>query len=124
MNARKTAIIGLAVVFCGIAFYSMRGMLTPYVSFGEAMKSGEYVQVIGNIDRKTPLSFGEGTFSFAMEDAGGTVLTFSCTGPVPQNFDHATQAVALGQYDKVARLFIAEKLLIKCPSKYTKGKVQ
>ena len=41
------------------------------------------------------------------------------TGTMPGNFSQASHAVCLGKYD--GKVFEADQLLIKCPSKYQGG---
>jgi cytochrome c-type biogenesis protein CcmE len=38
--------------------------------------------------------------------------------PKPSNFEQAVSIVAIGNYDVKTGNFIAESLLVKCPSKY------
>lgn len=122
MNSKRIIVIVLVILFAGVAFYSMRGMMTPYVPFGEAMSSGEYVQVIGARDRALPVEHGEGYFAFTLRDRDGAAMRVTHRGAKPQNFEHATQVVALGSYDKSRKIFDAERILVKCPSKYQKEK--
>ena len=122
MKAKRIILIALVLLFAGAAFYSMRGMMTPYVPFKEAMSSGEYVQVIGARDRALPVEHAEGSFAFTMRDRDGTVMRVMHRGAKPQNFEHAEQVVALGSFDKSKKLFEAERILVKCPSKYEKEK--
>ena len=62
-------------------------------------------------------------FSISDEETGETMLV-RYKGVKPDNFDEAYHVVAIGKYTGDA--FAADKLLIKCPSKYEaeKGKVQ
>lgn len=124
MNSKKITVIILVILFTGIAFYSMRGMFTPYVSFNDARKYGEFVQIIGVRDKKVKPEHFEGYFTFTMKDKDGTDIKVLYTGQKPLNFEHADQVVALGSYDREKKVFNAEKILIKCPSKYTKVKEQ
>ena len=63
------------------------------------------------------------SFTFSDEETGETMLV-RYKGIKPDNFDEAYHVVAIGKYTGDA--FTADKLLIKCPSKYEaeKGKVQ
>jgi cytochrome c-type biogenesis protein CcmE len=55
--------------------------------------------------------------TFEIEDDTGT-LPISYHGPQPDMLVDAVEAVAIGKYDPAARVFEAEELLMKCPSKY------
>ena len=120
MKAKYILIIILVLFFGSVAFYSISDMMTPYVSFNQAIKSGEYVQVIGKLVKAQPVHHTEGSFSFHMKNDEGTRLKVVHDGTKPLNFEHAQQVVALGSYDSTTGTFIADRLLVKCPSKYTK----
>ncbi len=119
MNAKR--VIGsLIVIACvAVAAYSMRGMITPYVSLAEAKRSGEYVQVIGVRQKSSPVEHSEGSFSFTLRDEEGTSFRVVHNGTKPQNFEHADKIVALGAWDAGRGVFAADRILVKCPSKYT-----
>lgn len=96
-------------------------LMSPYVSFSDAKKKpGTYVQVIGKLDKTVPLEQSEGGFSFSMKDDNDHQLKVTHNEAKPLNFEHAEQVVALGRFDGEKNIFEADKLLIKCPSKYKK----
>ena len=116
----KTAhIVGLLVIlaFLGLGATAFKKTLTPYVSFAEARAAGKSVQVAG---RRTnaPTRYDEKnhTFEFTIEDDRGDSMKVVFHGVKPGAFDQAKQIVAIGEYRDGA--FHANKLLIKCPSKY------
>jgi cytochrome c-type biogenesis protein CcmE len=55
--------------------------------------------------------------TFEIQDDTG-VLPISYHGPRPDMLEDAVEAVVVGKYDTVTRVFEAEELLMKCPSKY------
>ncbi|MEN3040329.1 MAG: cytochrome c maturation protein CcmE [Bacteroidia bacterium] len=55
-------------------------------------------------------------FSFQAKDTLGTVRWVHYPDPKPINFDAAQRVVLIGRYQDTA--FYAEKILMKCPSKY------
>ncbi|MGV7929562.1 MAG: cytochrome c maturation protein CcmE [Spirochaetota bacterium] len=124
MNAKRIVGILIVIACVAVAAFSMRGMLTPYVSFADAMKSGEYVQIIGMRPKSAPVENSEGAFAFTLRDEEGASLRVLHRGSKPQNFEHADQVVALGTYDAGAGVFVADRILVKCPSKYTGEKKQ
>jgi cytochrome c-type biogenesis protein CcmE len=94
-------------------------ILSPYVPFGEAKSGpGSYVQVIGRLDRSVPVRHREGEFTFTVIDKEGTLMNVIHRGTKPQNFEHTDQIVLLGRYRREGDVFEAEKVLVKCPSKY------
>lgn len=98
-------------------------LISPYVSFKEARAlKGQYVQIIGTLKKDSPVSHAEGSFTFTMIDKGGSDMPIRHAGTKPLNFEHAEQIVVLGRFDPKTESFSADKLLVKCPSKYTKEK--
>ncbi|MGD8624037.1 MAG: cytochrome c maturation protein CcmE [Anaerolineae bacterium] len=55
--------------------------------------------------------------TFEIQDETGT-LPIAYHGPQPDMLVDAVEAVAIGKYDVEAQTFVAEELLMKCPSKY------
>jgi cytochrome c-type biogenesis protein CcmE len=124
MNVKRIVGIIIVAACVGVAAFSMRGMLTPYVSFADAMKSGEYVQIIGERPRSAPVENSDGAFAFTLRGGDGASLRVLYRGVKPQNFEHADRIVALGTYDADSGVFVADRLLVKCPSKYSGEKRQ
>ncbi len=113
-------IIGLALLVAAIFFLS-DDILSPYVPFKEARISpGKYVQVIGKLDKSAPVTHREGEYSFSVIDRDGTLMHVRHRGTKPQNFEHTDQVVLLGKYTTDGNIFEADKVLVKCPSKYRK----
>lgn len=124
MKYRAILIPALGLVFLVIAVLSLsENILSPYVSFATARdRGGSYVQIIGTLDRTNPVVHGEGEFSFRLIETGGEKIDVIHRGVRPQNFEHADQVVLLGSYDISRGIFEADKVLVKCPSKYRSKK--
>jgi cytochrome c-type biogenesis protein CcmE len=109
------------VIIAGFLAYgatSYKSMLTPYVSFDEAMRSGDTVQVAGQLVAGSTTYVESSqllSFMLSEEDADATMPVLYA-GVRPSNFEEATQIVAIGTFKEGA--FQAEQLLVKCPSKY------
>ena len=114
------------VIILGFVIYgavSLKTSLTPYVTFAEAKNAPQTVQVMGELEKSaTRYDTTAGLLYFTLKDSRGERLQVSYKGVRPGNFDQATQIVAIGDYkDKV---FQADQLLVKCPSKYQGKEVQ
>lgn len=120
MNRRKLIILAIVILFAALALYSIKGVLTPYVSFQEAMETGDFVQIIGALDKSVPVQHHEGYYTFSLKEKSGAPLSVVHRGLKPFNFEHANQIVALGSFNKEKKVFDAEKILVNCPSKYRK----
>lgn len=118
---RKYFFLILILGFIGYAGYFFADSVTPYVSVADARAAQRNVQVKGVPDGTvTPhMEDGHFVFSIADEDTGETMLV-RYKGAKPDTFDDAYHVVAIGKYTGDA--FAADKLLIKCPSKYEEEK--
>ncbi|HLG93919.1 MAG TPA: cytochrome c maturation protein CcmE [candidate division Zixibacteria bacterium] len=123
MKARYIIALAIIIGFVIYGAVSLKTSLTPYVSFAEAKSSPQTVQVMGELDKSaTKYDTTAGLLYFTLKDKNGDLLEISYKGVRPGNFDQATQIVAIGDYkDKV---FQADQLLVKCPSKYQGEEVQ
>lgn len=104
-------------VFAVFGLIMFRQTLTPYVSFRDA-RSGSTVQVAGTLVKDSIRYLEQShTLIFHLKEKDGTdIMQVSYTGSRPNNFEEATSIVAIGFYAEGT--FKAEKLLVKCPSKY------
>lgn len=110
------------MVIAGILFLN-DDLMSPYVSFDDAMKeAGSYVQVIGKLDKGAPVKQADDGFSFVMANDSGSLMNVVYHDVKPVNFEHAESVVVLGRFEKEQNCFMADRVLTKCPSKYTKEK--
>ena len=116
---RAKYLIGIAIIIIFVVFgaLSFKKTLTPYVSFGEAQRTGAPVQIIGevvfpevNYDTSAHL------LRFPIVDENGDSMTVVYGGTKPANFEQAEEVVVIGRYKN--GVFVADQLLVKCPSKY------
>ena len=107
----------LAAAFLVLGVTSFRKTLTPYVSFDVAQKTRGSVQVMGSLEKGSErYDAGKQELSFSILDDHGRNLPVVYRGIKPANFRDALSIVAIGRYE--AGALHAEKLLVKCPSKY------
>jgi cytochrome c-type biogenesis protein CcmE len=108
----------LLLAFATFAFTSFRDTLTPYVSFQDARAMDRNLQVAGALVQGSS-SYDDGALSFTIrEPATGEAMNVVYHGVKPGNFEEAISIVAIGRYDAAGSKLEAEKLLVKCPSKY------
>jgi len=113
------AVVGVAAIVAFVAFGAgaFKSNLTPYVSFDQARRSGDAVQVAGTLVRGSDrYDEASSRLRFEIRDQSGDVMPVAYKGLKPGNFNEATQIVAIGRFRGGA--LEAEKLLVKCPSKY------
>lgn len=117
MKTKYVVGIVIIVVFIVFGAMSFKKTLTPYVSFEEAKRSGATVQVIGEIVYSgVEYDIDTHQLRFPIVDEEGQRMTVLYGGTKPANFEQAEQAVVIGKYEDQA--FMADQLLVKCPSKY------
>ncbi|NJN67359.1 MAG: cytochrome c maturation protein CcmE [Chloroflexaceae bacterium] len=109
------AIILLAIVYGAFGFKD--AFLSYSTSVSETRASGRNVQLAGFLGSKGEYD-DEGRWTFLLEDRNGEQVKVVYHKVRPSNFDHATSIVAIGRYDPARDVFVANDLLVKCPSKY------
>ena len=113
----------LTLAFVGFGLTAFQKTLTPYLSFDEARKARGVVQVMGGLDKQSDrYDTATQQLSFDLMDANGRRMPVVYRGIKPGNFRDAISIVAIGRY-RDGRID-AEKLLVKCPSKYQGAEVE
>lgn len=113
----------LTLAFVGFGLTAFQKTLTPYLTFDEARKARGVVQVMGGLDKQSDrYDTATQQLSFDLVDATGRRMPVVYRGIKPGNFRDAISIVAIGRY-RDGRID-AEKLLVKCPSKYQGAEVE
>jgi len=118
-RSKLVVIIVVPTLLIALIMSLFNASLSPYVSVTEVVQKKMYgvnVQVFGDVLNKT-ISFDmdSGILTFDITD-GNNTLTIQHQGVV-NNLRNATQVVAIGTYGRDG-IFHAQKILVKCPSKY------
>lgn len=129
MNRKTLYMVGgvLLVAFAGFALTSFQQSLTPYVSYDQARATVQgAVQVAGGLDKGSSSYDRESeALLFTLQDPeNGQTMRVRYHGLKPANFEEAISIVAIGRYDEPSDEFHADKLLVKCPSKYQGAEVK
>ena len=113
--------IGIILIFIVFGALSFRKNLTPYVGFNEAKSSNSSVQIIGEVlPEETKYDLENQKFYFTLKDPKGEKMNIVFNGVKPANFEQATNIVVIGKYQD--GVFLADQVLVKCPSKYQGAK--
>lgn len=119
------AAIGIIVTTAGDA--------STYVTFGDAYKmasngNNSSIHVVGELTKDGNghvVGIEEGvdkvSFSFVMIDQNGKKQKVEYDQPMPADFTRSEKVVVVGRYS--GEIFKAEKILLKCPSKYQENKI-
>jgi cytochrome c-type biogenesis protein CcmE len=113
----------LAAGFLVLGVTAFRSTLTPYVSFDVAEKTQGAVQVMGSLEKGSDhYDATKQELLFSLVDEHGRTMPVVYRGVKPANFKDAISIVAIGRFDSGA--IQADKLLVKCPSKYQGQEVE
>lgn len=122
MSRNRYYLLGgvLLVAFAGFALSSFQESLTPYVSYQQAMAADRTVQVAGALEQgSSSYDLESENLRFTLRDEkSGDLMPVRYAGLKPANFEEAISIVAIGRWDAATEEFHADKLLVKCPSKY------
>jgi len=122
---KKSHIIAIVAIAISIgAIISTVSDAATYADFTAAKKHpGKEFQVVGELNTEKEIDFrpteDANSFTFYMIDKNGTEHQVKFKGSKPQDFERSEQVVITGSFEE--NLFIAEKILMKCPSKYNDG---
>ena len=113
----------LALGFVALGLTAFQRTLTPYVSFEEARQARRTVQVMGALDKTSDrYDTSSQELSFDLLDGNGSRLPVVYRGTRPANFKDAISIVAIGRFERGS--IQADKLLVKCPSKYQGAEIE
>lgn len=116
---KKSRLLCLAVIagFIAYSVFAFQHAVTPYVTFAQAKGAPNTVQVKGTlaVPAITPIDGGR-SILFILRDDAGEEVPVVYRGARPEGLEQATGVVAVGQYSNGQ--FLADRLLVKCPSKY------
>lgn len=134
---KKIHILGLIVIAVAVGIIiSTAGDASTYVTFGEAevmARNGNNtsIHVVGQLTKNeegqiTNMIYrpeiDPNHFEFALVDNAGLEKKVVYPAPMPQDFDKSEQVVVIGKMED--GYFYAEKILLKCPSKYENDKLE
>ncbi len=125
MSSATKFLIGgavVAIVIAALIVVSFSGSTSDYVTIAEVEALGldqtRDSRVTGEIvPDSVEWNTAELHLTFEIQDETGT-LPISYHGPRPDMLEDAVEAVVIGRYDRESRVFEAEELMMKCPSKY------
>lgn len=126
---KKNHIIAIIIIAVAIGMViSMTGDASTYVTFDEAQELSEKgfkksIHVVGELPKTASgeiVGIQESpdklSFKFQMIDENGRKQQVLFAEPIPTDFVRSEQVVIVGAYQ--GDNFVAEKILLKCPSKY------
>ncbi|PVY44037.1 cytochrome c maturation protein CcmE domain-containing protein [Pontibacter virosus] len=134
---KKSHIIGIIVIAMAIGIImTTAGDASTYVSFGDAIElakdgNSTKVHVVGRLKKDNqghivgmqyePMK-DPNYFAFTLVDTNRFEQRVVYFNPKPQDFERSEQVVITGNMQN--DVFVADKILLKCPSKYTENEMQ
>lgn len=124
---KRSSIIGMVVIAIAIGvIMSTYADSSTYGTFSDAVESQKELHVVGVLQKEKELVYNPEVdanhFSFYMIDNEGKECKVVFAGAKPQDFERSEQIVLTGKM--VGDSFQANKILMKCPSKYTEDEVE
>lgn len=122
---KKSHIIAILMIAVSIgAIISMVSDAATYADFSMAEQmEGKEMQVVGQLNKEKEIAYNPdediNSFSFFMVDNNGNERKVVFNGTKPQDFERSEQVVVTGTVKEGQ--FVADKILMKCPSKYNDG---
>lgn len=126
---KKSYIVALVVIAVAVGvILSVAGDASSYVTFDEAYSlstkgDASKVHVVGELKKNVAggivgirPSDDRLSFTFLMVDEKGQEQKVFYNEPMPPDFQRSEKVVVIGNYND--DLFVASKILMKCPSKY------
>ncbi|HRY33261.1 MAG TPA: cytochrome c maturation protein CcmE [Bacteroidales bacterium] len=124
MKLKHILIILVVAVALGVIISTFTNTST-YADFAQARKKpGRELHIIGTLDTTEPVIYDTrvdaNVFSFYMIDNKGEKRKVIHKNNKPQDFEKSEQVVVIGSMQ--GDTFLANSLLLKCPSKYNDDK--
>jgi cytochrome c-type biogenesis protein CcmE len=127
MNKKPVGrIIGVIIILACLAAVPalFKQSAMSYVPFAEAANATDTTVQIMGAPAKGSMYYDEAAhmLHFTLDDGSGHTMPVVYKGPKPEDLDtamaKATKITAQGSYNRPSQTFVAENLLVKCPSKY------
>jgi cytochrome c-type biogenesis protein CcmE len=124
---KKSSIVGIIIIAIAIGvIISTYADSSTYGSFTDAKATDTELHVVGQLNKDKQLVYNPqqdaNYFAFYMKDNKGQECKVVFNGSKPQDFERSEQIVLTGKM--VGKEFHASKILMKCPSKYTKDQIE
>jgi cytochrome c-type biogenesis protein CcmE len=124
MKTKSLVLLLLLAASFGGLLYFLSGSFSTYSDFAEAQKTGREVHVVAKWVDRDNAQYDPSTdqFTFKLQDSLKNTVTCIYPDPKPANLENAEKVVIIGKYEGNA--FHADKILMKCPSKYKNDKLE
>ena len=125
MKPKHIVALAVAIVFIGVAAFTLLQNKIDYSDFERAQSIGTRAQISGTLDKEKATNYDPKTnlLTFYMKDHKGVEMPVEYSGMKPNNFDIAPSVVCVGKVEN--GVFKVSDIQTKCPSRYEgSGKVE
>jgi len=125
MKPKHIVALVVALVFIGVAAFTLVDNKIDYSDFQNAQHTGKRAQISGTWVKEKGAHYDAkaNQFTFVMKDHKGIEMPVSFAGMKPNNFEMAPSVVCVGKIE--GGTFAATDIQTKCPSRYEgSGKMQ
>ncbi len=124
---KKIHLIGIFVIAIAIAvLMSISGDVSTYATFDQAIQSGDRVKVVCQLSKDKEMVYNPvedpNRFTFFAKDDNGLEKQVILLRSKPQDIEMSESIVITGKMQEEA--FVANDILLKCPSKYKDEEIQ
>jgi len=124
---KKSSIVLIVIIAIAIAMIVVIYVdSSTYSTFAEAREKKTELYVSGVLNKAKAVDYDPvkdpNRFSFFMYDSDSAECLVVFRGAKPQDFERAETIVLTGKMD--GDVFLASKILMKCPSKYNQDEVE
>lgn len=126
MKTRNLVLLVAIAALVVVLLFSLSQNLSQYTDLASAQaQPGREVHVVGQWVQREQASYDPATdrFTFYLKDSLGHVAQVVYLDPKPPNFEQADRVVVIGRADAQSKAFVADKILMKCPSKYQENQL-
>ena len=112
-------LVALAVFLVALGL-NLSESVSIYTDFATAKeKTGKQVHIAGKWTQREQAAYDprRDLFTFSLQDTLQQTELVHFYDPKPANFEQAERIVLVGGYDQQQK-FVADKIIMKCPSKY------
>ncbi|TAE47519.1 MAG: cytochrome c maturation protein CcmE [Bacteroidetes bacterium] len=120
MKTIHIVLLAALAIFVAALAINFSESASIYTDFGTARTSGREVHIVGEWVNREGAGYDPSSdlFTFDLKDTLQQVQRVHYFDPKPINFEQAEKVVIIGAYDKKQDVFVADKIIMKCPSKY------
>lgn len=124
MKPGRIVLLALIAIFLVVLAINFSSNASVYTAFSDAKNRNGKVHIVGEWVQRENSQYDpqRDLFTFYLQDTTQAVEQIHYYEPKPANFEQAEKIVVVGAYEN--EKFVADKIVMKCPSKYEETTIQ